>query len=66
MKKACLAADIGGTFTDVVLEHIGRRYSAIFTNSGSWGDISLIVRRQTGTGERENGQIVRCNAAWGG
>jgi len=37
-----------------------------FTNSGSWGDISLIVRRQTGTRERENGQIVRCNAAWGG
>jgi len=37
-----------------------------FTNSGSWGDISLIVRRQTGTGERENDQIVRCNAAWGG
>jgi len=38
----------------------------LFTNSGSWGNISLIVRRQTGTGERENGQIVRCNAAWGG
>ena len=36
------------------------------TNSGSWGDISCIVRRQTGTGERENGQILRCNAAWGG
>jgi len=38
----------------------------IFTNSGSWGNISLIVRRQTGTRERENGQIVRCNAVWGG
>jgi len=37
-----------------------------FTNSGSWGNLSCIVRRQTGTGERENGQIVRCNAAWGG
>jgi len=37
----------------------------LFTNSGSWGNISCIVRRQTGTGERENGQIVRCNAAWG-
>ena len=37
----------------------------IFTNTGSWGDISLIVRRQTGTGERENGQIVRCPAARG-
>jgi len=36
------------------------------TNSGSWSNISCIVRRQTGTGERENGQIVRCNAAWGG
>jgi len=35
------------------------------TNSGSWGNISCIVRRQTGTGERENDQIVRCNAAWG-
>jgi len=39
---------------------------ALFTHSGSWGNISGIVRRQTGTGERENGQIVRCNAAWGG
>jgi len=38
----------------------------IFTHSGSWGDISLIVRRQTGAEERENGQIVRRNAAWGG
>jgi len=38
----------------------------IFTNSGSWGNISCVVRRQTGTRERENGQIVRCNAAWGG
>jgi len=37
-----------------------------FTNSGSWGNISLIVRSQTGTGERENGQIERRNAAWGG
>jgi len=37
-----------------------------FTNSGSWGNISGIVRRQTGTRERENGQIVRCNTAWGG
>jgi len=36
-----------------------------FTNSGWWGDISLIVRRQTRTRERENGQIVRRNAAWG-
>ena len=45
-----------------------RRLSKIglFTNSGSWGDISLIMRRQTGTGERENGQIVRCSVAWGG
>jgi len=42
------------------------RYWIFFTNSGSWGDISCIVRRQTGTGKRENGQIVRCNAAWGG
>jgi len=40
--------------------------SALFTHSGSWGDISCIARRQTGTRERENGQIVRCNAAWGG
>jgi len=39
---------------------------ALFTNSGSWGNISGTVRRQTGTGEGENGQIVRCNAAWGG
>jgi len=38
----------------------------VFTNSGSWGNISCIVRRQTGSGERQNGQIVRCNAAWGG
>jgi len=37
----------------------------IFTNSDSWGNISCIVRRQTGTRERENGQIVRCNAARG-
>ena len=28
MAKARLAADIGGTFTDVVLEHAGRRLSA--------------------------------------
>ncbi|HEY6967122.1 MAG TPA: hydantoinase/oxoprolinase family protein [Burkholderiales bacterium] len=28
MRKARLAADIGGTFTDVVLEHGGRRHSA--------------------------------------
>ncbi|MEO8142691.1 MAG: hydantoinase/oxoprolinase family protein [Betaproteobacteria bacterium] len=28
MTKARLAADIGGTFTDVVLEHAGRRHSA--------------------------------------
>jgi N-methylhydantoinase A len=28
MQRARLAADIGGTFTDVVLEHAGRRYSA--------------------------------------
>lgn len=28
MKRARLAADIGGTFTDVVLEHAGRRHSA--------------------------------------
>jgi N-methylhydantoinase A len=28
MRRARLAADIGGTFTDVVLEHAGRRYSA--------------------------------------
>ena len=28
MKQARLAADIGGTFTDVVLEHAGRRHSA--------------------------------------
>jgi N-methylhydantoinase A len=28
MREARLAADIGGTFTDVVLEHGGRRYSA--------------------------------------
>jgi len=40
--------------------------AALFTHSGSWGDISLIVRRQTGAEERENGQIVRRNAAWGG
>jgi len=42
---------------------------ALFTHSGSWGNISLIgltVRRQTGIVETENGQIVRCNAAWGG
>jgi len=38
----------------------------LFTHSGSLGNIILIVRRQTGTRERENGQIVRCNAAWGG
>jgi len=35
-------------------------------HSGSCGNMSLIVGRQTGTGERENGRIVRCNAAWGG
>ena len=28
MERARLAADIGGTFTDVVLEHAGRRHSA--------------------------------------
>ena len=28
MQHARLAADIGGTFTDVVLEHDGRRHSA--------------------------------------
>jgi N-methylhydantoinase A len=28
MERARLAADIGGTFTDVVLEHAGRRFSA--------------------------------------
>src|SRR5258706_15851273 len=28
MKRARLAADIGGTFTDVVLEHGGKRHSA--------------------------------------
>src|SRR5262245_6841911 len=28
MSRARLAADIGGTFTDVVLEHAGRRHSA--------------------------------------
>jgi len=38
----------------------------LFTHSGSWGNISCLVRRQTGTGEWENGQIVRRNAAWGG
>jgi len=38
----------------------------IFTNSGSWGNISLIVSRQTGTGERENSQIVQRPAAKGG
>jgi len=44
----------------------GNDGSRIFTNSGSWGNISLIVRRQIGTEERENGQILRCNTAWGG
>ncbi len=28
MERARLAADIGGTFTDVVLEHVGKRHSA--------------------------------------
>ena len=45
---------------------VGTATAAMITNSGSWGDISCIVRRQTGTGERENGQIVRCSVAWGG
>jgi len=45
---------------------IPARGFCIFTNSGSWGNISGIVRRQTGTRERENGAIVRCSAAWGG
>jgi len=40
--------------------------AVLFTNSGSWGNISCVVRRQTGTRERENGPIVRCDAAWGG
>jgi len=42
----------------------GKRWS--FTKGGSWGNVSGIVPRQTGTRERENGQIVRYNAAWGG
>jgi tetratricopeptide (TPR) repeat protein len=37
----------------------------LFTNSGSRGDISDIVRRQTESGERENGQIVQRCAARG-
>ena len=37
----------------------------VFTNSDSRDDISLIVRRQTGAGERQNGQFVQCNAAKG-
>ena len=36
------------------------------TNSGSRDDISRIVRCQSGTGEREYGQIMRRTAAWGG
>ena len=39
---------------------------AFFTNSGSRDDISPIVRCQSGTAERENGQIMRRAAAWGG
>ena len=38
----------------------------LFTNSGSRDDISPIVRCQSGTGERESGQIMRRTAAWGG
>ena len=37
-----------------------------FTNSEPRLDISAIVRRQPGTRERENGQIMRRTAAWGG
>jgi len=37
-----------------------------FTNSGSRDDISSIVRRQPGTGERQNGQFAQRTAAWGG
>ena len=38
----------------------------LFTYSNSRDDISAIVRCQSGTGERENGQIMRRTAAWGG
>jgi len=31
----------------------------VFTDTGSWGDISLIVRRQTGTRERENARLKK-------
>jgi len=55
-----------GTLTISLTGLADRFRAATFTNSGSWGNISCIVRRQTGTRERENGQIVRCNAAWGG
>ena len=37
-----------------------------FTNSEPRLDISAIVRRQSGTRERENGQIMRRSQAWGG
>ncbi len=37
-----------------------------FTNSGSRRDISVIARRQSEIGERENGQIVQRSAARGG
>jgi hypothetical protein len=38
----------------------------VFINSGSRCDISGIVRRQAGTGEQENAQIVQRCAAEGG
>ena len=37
-----------------------------FTNSGSRRDISGIVHRHTGAGERENGQFVGRSAAMDG
>lgn len=43
----------------------GRAFDNLFTNSGSRGDISSIVRRQTGAGERENGQFAQRDAATG-
>ena len=46
-------SDIGGKVT-------------FFTNSGSRDDTIPIVRRQTGTGERENGRFVQRSAARGG
>ena len=39
-----------------LLARVHAKVATDFPKSGSWGNISCVVRRQTGTRERENGR----------